>query len=318
MGEFGRPWCFSASRTGAAPLPEHSHAHKWPGLRTRRDAFVAAVRLLRQGGIDTPGLDARLLACHAADLSHGAFIAGGEEAMAPEAALRFAAAIERRLAGEPVSRILGYREFYGRSFTIDGSTLDPRPDTETLIEAALAAVGRRGASDHPLKLLDLGTGSGCILITLLAELPQASGVGIDRSLAALAAAWSNACRLGTSDRASFVAGDWLEAIRGTFDLIVANPPYLASADIAGLPAEVRAHDPLAALDGGADGLDAYRNIAARAQTVLVPGGSILLEIGADQADAVLGLLGDAGFTLEAGHCLRRDLAGRPRVVAART
>ncbi len=151
-----------------------------------------------------------------------------------------AALIERRLAGEPVSRILGVREFYGRPFRIDASTLDPRADTETLIEAALAIVDRKGLRQSPLKLLDLGTGSGCLLITLLAELPEANGVGIDVSVPALRLARSNAEALGVGARASFVAGDWLEGIGGAFDLVVANPPYIASGDIAGLSREVNA------------------------------------------------------------------------------
>jgi release factor glutamine methyltransferase len=280
-----------------------------------RMAFASAVRLLRQAGVGTPELDARLLVCHAAGLSHEAYIAAPDDALAPEAAARFSASVERRLAGEPVSRILGLREFYGRPFRIDASTLDPRPDTETLIEAALAIVGGKGLQDRPLTLLDLGTGSGCILVSLLAELPLASGVGIDLSVAALALAATNARDLGVEARASFVASDWLEAIGGAFDLVVANPPYLAAAEIPGLPREVSAYDPWTALDGGADGLASYRRIAHRARDVLRPGGSILCEIGADQADAVLQLLVDAGLRVEPGHCLWRDLGGRPRVVA---
>ena len=274
-------------------------------------AYTAAARLLREARIVAPELDARLLICHAAGLSHEAYVAGINDALAPDAAARFGACIERRLAGEPVSRIVGIREFYGRPFRIDASTLDPRPDTETLIEAALAFVG----GEAPQRLLDLGTGSGCILVTLLAELPRAGGVGIDKSLPALELARANAESLGVGDRARFIAGDWLEAVQDTFDLVVANPPYLSAADMAGLSNEVGAYDPEDALYGGPDGLAAYRRIVPRLLKVLRPGGIALFEIGHTQAEAVSGLLAEAGLILEQGPW--RDLAGRPRVVGGR-
>ena len=283
---------------------------------TLRTAFAAAVRMLRQAKIETPELDARLLLCHATGLGHEAYVAGRDGELDARAAARFASFVERRLDGEPVSRIVGVREFYGRPFRIDASTLDPRADTETLIEAALAMVDRRGLRESPLKLLDLGTGSGCILTTLLAELPKASGIGIAASMPALALAKTYAQALGIGARASFVAGDWLEGIGGAFDLVVANPPYIASGDIAGLSREVSAHDPWAALDGGADGLAAYRRIAPRTREILGQGGTILLETGADLAEAAFHLLVEAGLGIEAGHCLWHDLGQRPRVVAA--
>jgi release factor glutamine methyltransferase len=219
--------------------------------------------------------------------------------------------VERRLAGEPVSRIVGIREFYGRPFHIDASTLDPRPDTETLIEAALSLVDR----EKPVKLLDLGTGSGCILVTLLAELPRATGIGVDRSLAALSIARANAEALGVAGRARFVAGDWLGSVEDTFDLVVVNPPYLSAAEMAELSPEVGAHDPEEALDGGPDGLSAYRSIAPCLGAVLRPRGIALFEIGHTQAEAVSRLLAEAGLRLEGGPW--RDLAGRPRVVGGR-
>ena len=274
-------------------------------------AHTAAARLLREARIAAPELDARLLLCHAAGLTHEAYVAGLNDTLAPDAAARFGAYVARRLAGEPVSRIIGIREFYGRPFRIDASTLDPRPDTETLIEAALALAGHEG----PLRLLDLGTGSGCILITLLAELPRATGIGIDKSLPALELARANAASLGVGDRARFMAGDWLEAVQGTFDLVVANPPYLSAADMAGLSNEVGAHDPRDALDGGPDGLSAYRRIVPRLGKVLRPGGIALFEIGHTQAEAVSSLLAEEGLILEQGPW--RDLAGRPRVVGGR-
>jgi release factor glutamine methyltransferase len=269
-----------------------------------------AGRAFREAGIETPELDARLLLCHAAGLSHEAYVAELNAALAPDAAARFGAYVARRLEGEPVSRIIGAREFYGRPFRIDQSTLDPRPDTETLIEAALAMVDR----ETPLDILDLGTGSGCILITLLAELPKARAVGVDVSLAALECARANAQVLGVGDRASFIASDWLDAVSGVFDLVVANPPYLSVAGLAALAPEVRDHDPRGALEGGPDGLAAYRRIVPGLRKALRPGGFALFEVGPDQAQAVLRLLAEAGLDAGEGQNLWRDLAGRPRVV----
>jgi release factor glutamine methyltransferase len=274
-------------------------------------AHTAVARLLREARIAAPELDVRLLLCHAAGLTHEAYVAGINDALAPDAAARFGACVARRLAGEPVSRIVGVREFYGRPFRIDASTLDPRPDTETLIEAALDLAG----GEAPLRLLDLGTGSGCILVTLLAELPRAGGVGIDKSPPALELARANAESLGVGVRARFIAGDWLEAVQDTFDLVVANPPYLSAADMAGLSNAVGVHDPKDALYGGTDGLVAYRRIVPRLLKVLRPGGIALFEIGHTQAEAVSGLLAEAGLILEQGPW--RDLAGRPRVVGGR-
>ena len=285
--------------------------NKRPGSSTIGKASLDAARLLREARIAAPELDARLLLCHAAGLTHEAYVARLNDTLAPDAAARFRTCVARRLTGEPVSRIIGIREFYGRPFRIDASALDPRPDTETLIEAALALAGREG----PLRLLDLGTGSGCILVTLLAELPRATGIGIDKSLAALELARGNAARFEVADRARFIAGDWLEAVQGTFDLVVVNPPYLSAEDMAGLSHEVGDHDPRDALYGGPDGLSAYRSIVPRLGKVLRPGGIALFEIGHTQAEAVSQLLAEAGVILEQGPW--RDLAGRPRVVGGR-
>jgi release factor glutamine methyltransferase len=278
-------------------------------------AWAVAARLLRQGGIETPELDARLLLCHATGLSHEDYVGRGDAALPPEAAARFATSIDRRLRGEPVSRILGVREFYGRPFRLDASTLDPRPDTETLVEAALAVVGGTGSRQTPLRMLDLGTGTGCILITLLAELPRATGVGVDLSQAALQVAQENAKALGVGNRADFVASDWLEGLSGAFNLVVANPPYIPTAEVRGLRPEV-GHDPDTALDGGPDGLAAYRRIAPRLKGVLRPGGIVLFETGIDQAEAVRCLLVGSGLKPR-DDWLWRDLGGRPRVVGAR-
>jgi release factor glutamine methyltransferase len=280
-----------------------------------RQAFVETASVLREAGIETPELDARLLLCHAAALTHESFVARAGEALQPEAAVRLEALVRRRASREPISRITGTREFYGRSFLVDESVLDPRPDTETLIEVALALIEKTGRREEPLRLLDLGTGTGCILLTLLAELPKARGLGTDLSPAALRLAEANARRLGVAGRASFLASDWLDAIHGEFDLIVSNPPYIASGEIERLAPEVAHHDPYLALDGGPDGLKAYRRIAAGAARLVAPRGAILVEIGASQAPAVAGLLHDGGF-LVANDGPSFDLGGRPRVVVA--
>lgn len=280
---------------------------------TLREAFAVAVRVLR--GVATPELDARLLLCHATGIGQEAFIASPEAPLAAEAKTRLDACLARRLAGEPVSRILGFREFYGRSFAIDPQVLDPRPDTETLIEAALALAEQQGWRQRPIELLDLGVGSGAILVTLLAELPKASGVGIDRSEAALGVARENAEALGVGKRASLVRADWLAPVGAEFDLIVSNPPYLSHAELGSLSPEV-GYDPLPALDGGRDGLEAYRLIAKDLKRALRPGGIALLEIGANQAEPVAALLRQSGLSLPEGHFLWRDLAGRPRCIAA--
>jgi len=280
-----------------------------------RQAFVETASVLREAGIETPELDARLLLCHAAALTHESFVARAGEALQPEAAVRLEALVRRRASREPISRITGTREFYGRSFLVDGSALDPRSDTETLIEVALALIEKTGRREEPLRLLDLGTGTGCILLTLLAELPKARGLGTDLSPAALRLAEVNARRLGVAGRASFLASDWLDAIHGEFDLIVSNPPYIASGEIERLAPEVAHHDPYLALDGGPDGLRAYRRIAAGAARLVAPKGAILVEIGASQAPAVAGLLRDGGFLVE-NDGPSFDLGGRPRVVVA--
>ena len=279
-------------------------------------SFAKTAGVLRQSGMGTPELDARLLLCHAAGLTHEATIARAHSDLGTAAAARLEALIARRLECEPVSRILGLREFYGRAFLVDRHTLDPRPDTETLIEAALELVASRGLPNQPLNLLDLGTGTGCILITLLAELPEACGVGTDISAEALTVAATNAQRLGVAKRASFMASDWVDGIAGKFHLIVSNPPYIPSAEIAALAEEVARHDPRLALDGGPDGLDAYRRFATRAGQILAPNGRILVEIGCEQAEAVVEILNQAGLGLDGTRAVKRDLAGRPRVVMA--
>jgi release factor glutamine methyltransferase len=219
---------------------------------------------------------------------------------------RVAELVRRRAAREPVSRILGAREFWGLPFALSRGTLDPRPDSETLVEVALALVRDRGAT---LRLVDFGTGSGCLLLALLTELPNATGVGVDRAADAAAAARRNARALGLGGRASFLVGDWAEALLGRFHLVIANPPYIPTAAIAGLEPEVAEHDPHLALDGGADGLAAYRALAAATGRLLAPGGHAVFEIGEGQGEAVTLIFEQAGLVYSGAHA---DLAGRER------
>lgn len=257
-----------------------------------------------------PG-DARLLLAAALAAPRLALALAPERPLCAAEAARFEAFLARRAAGEPVSRILGRREFWSLEFEVDSSVLDPRPDTETVVEAALAATANRAA---PLEILDLGCGSGCILLALLSELPNAFGLGLDRSPAALATARRNARRLGFAARCRFLAADWAAPLAGAFDLAVSNPPYVPSGEIEGLAPEVSRHDPRAALDGGADGLDAYRALAAALPRLLRSGGLAVLEIGATQASAAADLLTAAGLRVVE---TRRDLAGRDRCLVVR-
>ncbi len=252
-------------------------------------------------------MDARILVCSACAIDHAALIRDPEVAIGPPAE-RLNTWLERRLAEEPVSRIIGRREFWGLSFEIGAEVLDPRPETEGLVGAVLDALG--GRRQEPLRLLDLGTGSGAILAALLHELPRARGVGIDRSPAACLRARANFAALGLAARADVVCGDWAQALAGCFDAVVSNPPYIPSGEIAGLERGVRAYDPLPALDGGADGLDAYRAILRGLDTVLAPGGVAAFECGWNQGESV-GALARGPL---AGVMVYRDMAGLDRVV----
>lgn len=282
-----------------------------------QSAQARAAKMLRRSGIDTAALDARVLLKTATGLSFESLIVNGRDPIGPQSERRFQDYVARRLAGEPVSRIRGTREFYGRDFRIDPHTLDPRPDTETLIAAVLDLVGRESLSGRALRLLDLGTGSGCILVTLLAELPEATGVGVDRCPDALRVAHDNALALGVGDRARFVAANWFEGLAGRYNIVVSNPPYIASAEIEGLALEVARHDPRVALDGGADGLDAYRRIADGAARFLDPEGSLLVEIGCTQAQAVTEIFRKERL-LVAENRVQTDLGGHPRCICAKS
>jgi release factor glutamine methyltransferase len=268
----------------------------------------------KAGDVDSAELDARILVGAALSLDLTGLIAAAARPITPDQAARLEDFARRRLAGEPVARILETKEFWGLPLQLTTATLVPRPDTETVVEFALEMLGASNPK-RPLRIADLGTGSGAILLALLSELPDAYGVGTDISVAALRTAGSNTARLGFGSRATFVACDYAAALSDTFDLMVSNPPYIRSADIAGLATEVRDHDPLLALDGGADGLDAYRKLIPQAAERLVAGGVLVVEAGHDQSEDIAGLMAAAGLTRE--RPAKADLAGIRRAVAAR-
>ncbi len=255
---------------------------------------------------DNPAREARLLLAHAAGVDQAGLISLGLSDFSDQMMARYRGYLDRRAAGEPVSKILGYREFWNHRFEVSADVLDPRPDTETLIAAALEGVA-------PKRILDLGTGSGCILLSLLCEWPQATGMGSDLSDKALAVAARNAESLGVANRAELILSDWFAAIEGRFDMIVSNPPYISEAEMRELSPEVLNHDPHMALTPGGDGLDPYRVIAAGAADHLTEKGRILVEIGWKQGPDVAAIFRDAGFRdVE----IRTDLDGRDRVVLA--
>src|SRR2546421_7880348 len=237
-------------------------------------ALRQATAQLRRAGVENAGDDARRLLGAVLALSAAQVLARPERTLSPEEAERVGRCVARRVAREPVSRILGKRDFYGRSFAISPATLDPRPDSETLV-AAVLELAAEGWLARPLRLLDVGTGSGCLLLTLLAELPDAAGVGTDTSIAALDVARANAQRLGVADRAQWLAADTLEAIRGKFDILISNPPYIPTHEMARLDPEVRDYDPPSALDGGADGLRFFHRLLARMGDIVVDGWTVL-------------------------------------------
>jgi release factor glutamine methyltransferase len=279
---------------------------------TVAQARRALTQQFRDAGIESPELDARVLIGHALGLDHAGLIAAAQLLSTADAE-HIAGFARRRLAGEPVARITGMREFWGLPFIVTPDVLVPRPETETVVETALALIGpdRTAAA----RILDIATGSGAILLALLSELPNARGAGTDIDQKALRVARRNATQLGLADRAEFVASNYGSALSGRFDLAVSNPPYIATSDIATLDREVRDYDPRLALDGGPDGLSAYRAIAADAVRLLAPRGTLVLEIGQGQANDVVQLLTDAEL-VPVGEP-RRDLAGIARVLAAR-
>lgn len=276
----------------------------------RFDALTSLEQAFRAGGIENPAREARLSLCAASGVSPVALIVDPRQPLGL-AASKVREVAARRAAGEPLSRIVGRREFWGLSLAITPHVLDPRPDTETVVEAALSILS--GRRDAPLRILDLGVGSGAILCALLVEFGAARGVGVDISVDAANLAQANLKACGLSPRSEIQVRDWTRNLDGPFDLIVSNPPYIPTADLPGLPREVRDFDPSVALDGGSDGLAAYRRILPEARRLLAAGGRLLVELGAGQAVEVAGIAKRCGFAQVAFH---RDLAGLDRVLSA--
>jgi release factor glutamine methyltransferase len=281
-----------------------------PDVLTIGRLLKDAVAHLAAAGIAEPRHEARLILGLALDIEPATVLGWPERAVEPALAAKAEALIARRAAGEPVSRLRGKREFWSLDFALSPDTLDPRPDSETLIVAALADIADRNAA---LRVVDFGTGTGCLLLALLSELPRATGIGIDIAPGAVAAAEANAAALGLAGRADFRVGDWGTRIDTPADVILSNPPYIPSSEIGRLPPEVLAFDPRAALDGGPDGLSAYRALGAAIRGLLGPAGRAYIEIGAGQGLEVARILGESGLRVTA---MRRDLAGIERCVIA--
>ncbi len=273
------------------------------GSKNVEDLLSAGANYLTAQNIETAQLDARVLLDQAQRVARMQAAGEGFENVRD----KFMAYAERRIQGESVARIVGQREFWSLAFIIGADVFDPRPESETLVEAAMRHKPRDEA-----RVLDLGTGSGCLLLSLLSACREMRGLGIDILPEAVRMARYNARRLALSPRAHFFVGDWMLDYQGAFDLLLSNPPYIPSGDLAGLAAEVR-HDPRSALDGGADGLLAYRRLAALAPSLLAPGGRIIVEIGAEQADRVSEIFTLAGLTI---NDIIKDLSGHQRVVVA--
>jgi release factor glutamine methyltransferase len=282
---------------------------------TRLEALKRIGEAFRAVGIETAQRDARLLTLDAAGIGHSDLIRAPRESIGPVAARRLSENAARRLAREPVARILGEWEFWSLPFKLSPETLVPRPDSETVVAAALIALGPRRHRNEGVRVLDLGTGSGCLLIALLHEMPGASGIGVDLSPGAVDAARRNARLNDVEARAEFRVSNWTEKVEGAFDLVVSNPPYIVDSVLEELEPEVRVHDPRLALSGGSDGLDAYRRIVRLLPGVLNPGGVAVLEIGSDQVDSVTALARGAGFTVEGPYA---DFGSRPRALVLRT
>jgi release factor glutamine methyltransferase len=283
-----------------------------------RTATLASARralkeLLAQNGIESAEADARLLIAHALDVERTTVMTHGERALTIGEIEKIDALAARRVSHEPVARIIGVKEFWSLPLSVNAHVLVPRPETETVVELALDSVAGDGTRLEELRILDIGTGSGALVLALLKELEHATGVAADISAEALLVARGNAERLGLAPRCHFVNCDIAAALKGPFDLIVSNPPYIARGEIAGLDPDVRDFDPVVALDGGLDGLDCYRAIATEARRLLAPGGLVAVELGAGQETAVRRLFTDAGLTARES---RPDLAGISRAVSA--
>lgn len=263
---------------------------------------------LRAAAIPTPRQEARMLLGAALGQPPAELLRDPRAPVAPEAAARFTTLLKRRLAGEPMAHLLGHRGFWTLDLAVSPASLIPRPDSETLVEAALDAFPDRA---RPLRILDLGTGTGALLLAVLSEFPHAWGLGIDRVAKASTLARANAQATGLAARAAFLVGDWAAALESRFDLVLCNPPYIESAAMAGLMAEVALFEPASALDGGPDGLDAYRAVLAALPGLLAPGAAAILELGAGQGPAVAALAWAQGLAVGPA---RADLGGIPRAL----
>ena len=279
---------------------------------TIRQALVAAGGQLREAGVDDAMLDAGLLLAHVIGGDRLTLIRDGDRDLNAEEIRAFGGLIAARAARQPVSRLLGHREFWSLDLQIDAAVLDPRPDSETIVAAALEQLPQ---SEGVYRIADLGTGSGCLLLALLRERPRAWGIGLDISANAIGRARENARALGLADRAHFLVGNWGDGLAPGFDMIVVNPPYIPSADIAGLAPEVRCHDPALALDGGADGLVAYRALVPDLRRLLQPNGYAVLECGYGQSSALRKIIEVGGLRLVGCHA---DLGGVDRCLVVST
>ena len=287
-----------------------------PGLKdgaSVSEALQLIAQIFRAAGIDDADVDARVLAGHALHLDRARLVSQSDRVLEAREVNAISGLAARRLKREPVSRILGRKEFWSLALAITSDVLVPRPETETVVEGALDFVVRNGLRMEKLRILDIGTGSGALLVALLNELPNATGIGTDISRAALEAAQINVAQFGFESRSSLIACDMAAGVQGQFDLVVSNPPYIARGQIASLAPEVRDYDPMMALDGGGDGLTAYRSISADAKRILAQGGRLFVEMGAGQEPAVRELFTNAGLVV---GIARNDLAGTPRVLGA--
>jgi release factor glutamine methyltransferase len=287
-----------------------------PGLKAGAsvaEALQLLVQSFRSAGVEEAEADARILAAHALNLDRARLIARSDRILETREIDAISALAARRLRREPVSRILGRREFWSLPIMVTPDVLVPRPETETIVEGALDYVVRGGLRLENLRILDIGTGSGALLLALLKELPNASGIGTDISSAAVHVARANAARCKLENRCSFIVCDIASGVAGSFDLIISNPPYIAHDEINSLAPEVRDYDPAVALDGGKDGLDAYRSIAGDSKRILAQGGRLFVELGMGQEASVRALFTKAGLAVGTE---RKDLAGIPRVLGA--
>lgn len=272
--------------------------------------WTDARRRLEAAGVDSPVIDARLLLEAGAGVGRVDIVTDPRRPVSDEQAAAVEALVRRRVAREPIGHILGHKGFWTLDFAVNADVLTPRPETEHLVEVAMETLPK----GWPARILDLGVGSGAILLSVLSERPESTGIGVDASEAALAVARANAERLGFGDRATLQQGNWTDGIEGPFDLILSNPPYIPSADIDGLEPEVAKWEPRLALDGGPDGMEPYRRIIADLPRLLAPTGAFAFEVGRGQADAVRALAEAQGLTTSVP---RTDLAGIPRVVAGK-